>query len=280
MTLATIPNLPDFRAADTLTRHVAATMAFYHPRCVDASGGFYHFFKDDGSVYDATTRHLVSSTRYIFTYAMAYRHFGDADYLRQVRHGVDFLRSVHRNPDSGAYVWQLHWNADARHKTIIEDDNHCYGLAFVLLAYAHALMAGMADARAYLDQTFALMEVQFWEAEHGLYADQASADWRVRAPYRGQNVNMHACEAMLAAFQATGSVHFLHRAETLARNITLRQAALADALIWEHYHADWSPDWEYNRADPAHLFRPWGFLPGHFTIKSFRCESPPASAVG
>jgi mannose/cellobiose epimerase-like protein (N-acyl-D-glucosamine 2-epimerase family) len=36
-------------------------------------------------------------------------------------------------------------------------------------------------------------------------------------------------------------------------------------LIWEHYTGDWQIDWEYNKQDPKHLFRPWGFQPGHQT---------------
>jgi mannose/cellobiose epimerase-like protein (N-acyl-D-glucosamine 2-epimerase family) len=74
---------------------------------------------------------------------------------------------------------------------------------------------------------------------------------------------MHACEAMLAAFDATGEPRYLERAEILARNITVRQAALAEGLIWEHYHADWSVDWDYNRDDRSNIFRPWGYQPGH-----------------
>jgi mannose/cellobiose epimerase-like protein (N-acyl-D-glucosamine 2-epimerase family) len=53
---------------------------------------------------------------------------------------------------------------------------------------------------------------------------------------------MHACEALIAAFEATGDRAYLLRAETLAHNITVRQAALADNMVWEHYHADWSVD--------------------------------------
>jgi mannose/cellobiose epimerase-like protein (N-acyl-D-glucosamine 2-epimerase family) len=70
---------------------------------------------------------------------------------------------------------------------------------------------------------------------------------------------------MLAAFAATGEQRFLNRAETLAWNITRRQAAHGDGMIWEHYRADWTPDWDYNRDDPANLFRPWSYQPGHFT---------------
>lgn len=255
--------LPDFRSASTLIDHIRDTMRFYHPRCVDPSGGFYHFFKDDGHVYDTKTRHLVSSTRFVFNYAMAYRQFQLPEYLEQVRHGVAFLREVHRDSESGAYAWLLHWEHGT--KSVVDANNHCYGLAFVLLAYSHALMAGMEEARAYLDETVALMEEQFWQEEFGLYADQASADWKTLDPYRGQNANMHSCEAMIAAWQATGNLTYLHRAERIAQAITVRQAAHADGLIWEHYDCNWNIDWNYNLDDKANLFRPWGFQPGHFT---------------
>jgi mannose/cellobiose epimerase-like protein (N-acyl-D-glucosamine 2-epimerase family) len=257
------PMLPDFRSRDMLLSHIAHTMRFYHPRCIDPSGGFYHFYMDDGSIYDRSTRHLVSSTRFVFNFAMAYRQFGRQDYLDAVRHGVAFLRDAHRNPETGGYAWQLRW--EGGEKQVLDGDNHCYGLAFVLLAYAHALAAGIDEARAWLDETFTLMERRFWQAEHGLYADQASADWSLLDPYRGQNANMHACEALLAAFEASGEQRYLHRAELVARNITLRQAGLAGGKIWEHYHADWSVDWDYNKDDKTNIFRPWGYQPGHFT---------------
>jgi mannose/cellobiose epimerase-like protein (N-acyl-D-glucosamine 2-epimerase family) len=254
---------PDFRSSDFLLGHIAATMRFYHPRCVDPSGGFYHFFRDDGTVYDGTTRHLVSSTRFVFNYAMAYRRFGNPEYLSAVRHGVAFLRDAHRDARTGGYAWQLAW--DGGRMEVIDGDNHCYGLAFVMLAYAHALQAGVPEARNYIAETFELMEAHFWLPDHGLYADQASADWSRLDPYRGQNANMHSCEAMLAAYEATQDVRYLHRAEILARNITLRQAALAGGFVWEHYRADWSVDWDYNRDDKTNIFRPWGYQPGHLT---------------
>ncbi|QZA77385.1 AGE family epimerase/isomerase [Deefgea tanakiae] len=254
--------LPNFQDRHTLIAHIAHTMNFYHPRAIDPSGGFYHFFRDDGTIYDAHTRHLVSSTRFVFNYAMAYRQFGHAEYLSAARRGLAFLHEVHRDPISGGYAWQFQWQQGK--KKLDDDTNHCYGLAFVLLAYAHGVMAGIDEAREWLEETWQLMELRFWNSEYGLYADEASADWTLK-PYRGQNANMHACEAMLAAFEATGDVKFLDRAELLASNITQRQAALANGLIWEHYHADWSVDWDYNRHDKSNIFRPWGYQPGHLT---------------
>ena len=257
---------PDFRSPDFLRRHILHTMSFYDPRSLDESGGFFHFYKDDGTVYDRQTRHLVSSTRFVFNNAMAARRFGNARWRDAARHGIRFLREVHRDPQTGGYAWLLRWNNGQRE--IVDATNHCYGLAFVLLAHAHAAMAGVSEARAGISETFELMEAHFWEPAHGLYADEATPDWTVAA-YRGQNANMHACEAMLAAFDATRDRRYLDRAETLAESVTRRQASLAGGLIWEHYRltaqGDWTPDWDYNRDDRSNIFRPWGYQPGHFT---------------
>ncbi|MGH8679811.1 MAG: AGE family epimerase/isomerase [Burkholderiales bacterium] len=251
--------MPNFRTRAFLLEHIRTTMAFYHPRAIDPNGGFFHYFRDDGSVYDPNTRHLVSSTRFVFNYAMAARQFGNHEYREALGHAMTFLRERHRNPHTGGYAWVLDRNG------VLDATNHCYGLAFVLLAYAHALMAGVEQARAWIDETFTLMEERFWSENAGLYADEASADWKTLLPYRGQNANMHSCEAMLAAFEATGELRYLERAQTLARNITMRQADLAHGLVWEHYRADWSVDWDYNRHDKTNIFRPWGYQPGHLT---------------
>jgi mannose/cellobiose epimerase-like protein (N-acyl-D-glucosamine 2-epimerase family) len=258
----------DFRSADFLRRHILDTMSFYDPVSRDPTGGFFHFFKDDGTVYDRETRHLVSSARFVFNNATAFRRFGKPEWQAAARHGLRFLREVHRDPASGGYAWLLRWNGERAE--VLDGTNHCYGLAFVLLAHAHALLAGITEAQPGVAETFDLMERHFWEPANGLYADEASADW-VLSPYRGQNANMHACEAMLAAFDATGERRYLERARTLADRVTRGLAQHAPGtLIWEHYKVDpgsgaWTPDWDYNRHDKSNIFRPWGYQSGHLT---------------
>lgn len=255
--------LPDFNSPGFLCRHIADSMAFYHPRAIDPAGGFFHYYKDDGSIYDRSHRHLVSSTRFVFNYAMAALEFADdarlaAEYRDAMRHGLRYLREVHRNPQSGGYAWTIRDGAPE------DRTNHAYGVAFVLLAYASARKAGVAEAAAWMDETWELLERRFWDAEAGLYRDEADAEWNFSG-YRGQNANMHMCEAMLAAYQASDEVRYLDRALTLADHMTRRQAAQADGLVWEHYDTGWRIDWDYNRDNPKHLFRPWGFQPGHQT---------------
>ncbi|MEH6444131.1 MAG: AGE family epimerase/isomerase [Oceanospirillaceae bacterium] len=246
-----------------LNQHIDKTMAFYHPHCIDKKGGFFHYFRDDGSIYNSSSRHLVSSTRFIFNYAMAAINTEQAElkkqYLLAVQHGLDFLRNVHLNPLTKGYAWQL------EEGVVSDGTNHCYGLAFVMLAYSTALKAGVTSCKAYIAETYELMEQHFWDQNAQLYADERSADWLELSDYRGQNANMHSCEGMIAAFEATAEPYYLDRAMQLAQGICVRQSALADNRIWEHYTSDWQIDWAYNLDDPKNLFRPWGFQPGHFT---------------
>ncbi|WP_254776569.1 AGE family epimerase/isomerase [Lysobacter sp. cf310] len=233
-------------------------MAFYHPRAIDPAGGFFHYFRDDGSVYDRSHRHLVSSTRFVFNYAMAAREFDLDEYRDAARHGLRYLRQAHRDPVGGGYAWTL------RDGVPEDRSNHAYGVAFVMLAYASAIKAGIDEAAPWLEETWQLLETWYWDEDAGLYRDEADASWRF-TDYRGQNANMHLCEALIAAYEASGDSRYYYRARTLASQMTRRQAALAGGLVWEHYDRDWNVDWDYHRDDPKHLFRPWGFQPGHQT---------------
>jgi mannose/cellobiose epimerase-like protein (N-acyl-D-glucosamine 2-epimerase family) len=254
----TTPPFPDFRSPSFLREHIAQTMAFYHPHAIDPAGGFFQYYRDDGTIYDRSHRHLVSSTRFVFNYAMAWLAFGDPDYLDATRHGLRYLREVHRNSANGGYHWTIR---DGRPE---DSSNQAYGVAFVLLAYATAVKAGIDEARTWMDETWDLLEARYWEAEAGLYRDEADADWHF-SPYRGQNANMHLCEAMIAAYQATREPRYLDRALSLADHMTRRQAAKAGGLVWEHYDTAWNIDWAFNKDDPKNLFKPWGFQPGHQT---------------
>ncbi len=252
---------PDYRSASFLLRHIRHTLSFYDDKAVDPAGGFFQCFLDNGDIFDRDTRTLVGSCRFVFNYARAYLQFGEARYLEWTKHGMRYLRQVHRNPATGGYAWKI---VAGR---VADDTNHCYGLAFVLLASAWAMRAGMQEAKVWLEETFELMEKRFWLEEFGVYANEADGAWKLSS-YRGQNDNMHACEALLAAFEATGERHYLERAALLATQFTnggLPQAALPDGQIWEHYRSDWHPDLEYNKRDASNHIRPWGIQTGHQT---------------
>ena len=251
---------PIFNDKRFLIDHIESVMKFYHPHCINNNtGGFFQYFRDDGSIYDFDSKHLVSSTRFIFNYSMAAIQFDNKDYLDAALHGIDYLRDSHLNKNTGGYAWTM------KGAEVNDSTNYCYGLAFVLLAYSSAYKAGILKAKDYIEETYQLMEKHFWSKEYELYSDKISADWKVVSSYRGQNANMHSCEALIMAFEVTGSQKYLDRALLIGKNICIRQAGLAEGLIWEHYDSNWEINWVYNKNRPDDLFRPWGFQVGHLT---------------
>lgn len=250
--------VPDFRSRGFLRQHIADIMEFYDARCIDPVGGFFHGYRNDGSIFDSRTRHLLSSAKFVFNFAMAARHFGSPRYAGAARHGLAYLHEIHRDSATGGYVWIV------RDGCAADRTNHGLGVAHVLLAYASAHKAGSDQAASWMEQTWNLLEERYWDRQAGLYRDQADADWHFSA-YRGQHTNLRLCEALLGAYEADGNPRYLDRALLIAQNITQRQAQLANGLVWEHYDDQWRIDWNHHRDEPKHPFQPWGFVVGHQT---------------
>lgn len=250
------PDMPDFESADFLKNHIQDILSFYAPNVFDPEGGFFQHFMDDGSIYDAKTRHLVSSTRFVYNYVNAYFQDDAHQHLAWAKHGFAYLESAHLS-DKGHYIWQL-----SAGKT--EDGRAmAYGHAFVMLAASWAMRAGIEGAEKTLYAVHDFMNRHFYEAAHHAYADERDETLAHLSDYRGQNANMHSVEALIAAYEATGDSAFLERAETVAHQFCVVLAAQADGQIWEHYDQNWQHDWQYNIDKPDDLFKPWGFQPGH-----------------
>jgi len=247
-----------FDDPEFLRAHIRSILDFYAPRLVDPEGGFFQNFLDDGRVFDPGERHLVSSCRMVFNCCKGYELFEDPAWLRRAEHGLDFIRLYHWDAKRQGYNWTL---KDGR--TPDDQTNQCYGLAFVLLSAAAARQAGIDGAEDDMEQAAGVMNERFWDESAGLYADEATPDWSAVDGYRGQNANMHSCEAFLAAYEAVGKKEYLDRAYALARKVTVELATKPEGLVWEHYTEDLEINWTYNFDDPKNLYRPWGYQPGH-----------------
>ncbi len=247
---------PDFADATFLDQHIQSILDFYAPNVRAPDGGFHQCFLDDGSVYDEGMRHLVSSTRFVFNYATAYQRSENAEQLQWAVDGMDFIKRVHKQP-SGHYAWVI------ENGVVTDGRAMAYGHAFVMLAAASLVLAGVKEEVATIEQVWDFMETHFWDEESQAYADELDETLTILDPYRGQNANMHTCEALLLAMKATGDTRYLDRAAILAGRFAVDLAGINDGLIWEHYDTSWQCDMQYNIDKPDDLFKPWGFQPGH-----------------
>lgn len=195
-----------YRTRAGLCHRFRDVLNFYYPNCLDTAVGGYVAQLDerDGHVYDARTKHLVATARGVHNFSLGVLADGPHWCEHAAEHGLQFLSTVHWDDARRGYDWLL----DGRTPT--DRTRYCYGTAFALLAAARALQAGIPGARDELEHAFGVLEGRFWEPDRGRYATCASPDWEL-ASYRGQNANMHACEALLAAYEATGADRFLDR---------------------------------------------------------------------
>lgn len=249
---------PAFESPSFLEQHISSTLAFYDPRVFAASGGFQGCYLDNGESFSPKSRQLVGSARYVFNYATAYRLYGNPKHLEWATWGLDFLINHHRQ-ENGGYAWLI------EDGVVVDNRVMAYGHAFVLLAAASCLQAGITAAASIISNLFDFMETHFWDEEGRAYADERDATLVHLSPYRGQNANMHMCEALLAVWQATSEPKYLDRAELLANRFAIDLAAQSGGQVWEHYDLNWNVDMEYNIDTPNDRYRPWGFQVGHQT---------------
>lgn len=250
--------MTDYGDPAWLRERIGRILDFYYPAGVDEEHGGYvaQLDEETGAVYDATTKHLVANARYAANFAVGEREGVRGWCADEAADAVEFLRGPFHDDARGGY----HWLLDGA--TPVDSRRVCYGHAFVSLAYARALEVGVVGAETALESVTGLLDERFYEPERGLYRSEWDADWEVADGYRGQNANMHACEANLAAHRATGAERYLDRAATVAESLCVELAAETDGRIWEHYTADWTHDFERDDERDTR-FRPWGYQPGH-----------------
>jgi mannose/cellobiose epimerase-like protein (N-acyl-D-glucosamine 2-epimerase family) len=239
-----------------LTQQAESLLGFFERRLIDPRGGF-HDADTDGAPLPSgpqRPRYLHATSRMVYCFALA-RLMGRPGADAVIDHGMDYLWRGHRDAAHGGYVWAAGEGAP------LDDTKQAYGHAFVLLAASSARQVGHPDADRLLADVATILHEKFWEESHGAVAEQFGRDWRPYDGYRGQNANMHLCEALMAAFEATAEGAHLRMAERIAELIIGRHAAEAGWLVVEHFTQDWRPDHDYKSANQ--MFRPEGATPGH-----------------
>lgn len=142
-------------------------------------------------------------------------------------------------------------------------DKVAYAHAFVILAAASLARAGHPGGPALLREALDVFEAYFWDDEAGMAREQYDRAWTRCEDYRGVNANMHTVEAYLAAADVLGDPLYLHRAARILERVVHRFAKDNDWRLPEHFDADWQPELDYNRDNPADQFRPFGVTIGH-----------------
>ena len=195
---------------------------------------------------------LIHTTRMTHCFALAHIQ-GIPGYAELVDHGIAALHGSLRDAEFGG------WFAEAA----CQGDKSAYLHAFVALAASSAAVAGRPAAVALLSEAITILETNFWSEEEGALRESLSRDWKQEEAYRGANSNMHATEAFLALADATGDGVWLQRALRIVEHLIHGHAAASGHVVVEHFDRHWQALPDYNEANRADPFRPYGSTPGH-----------------
>ena len=175
---------------DFLHGQIRALLAFYDPIVKDeALGGFNNQLRDDGTVYDAQSKHCVGTARFTVNYALASLLYGEAPHKDLAAHGVSFLMERQQDTEHGGFAWVLnghevedgekwcceHLLPPSRCRPHPPSPSHLGAcpppsdsVAFGLLALANAHKAGVAGAEEHIKTVHTLAEERYYEPEHGI----------------------------------------------------------------------------------------------------------------
>ncbi|MEE6286937.1 AGE family epimerase/isomerase [Georgenia sp. MJ173] len=173
-------------------------------------------------------------------------------------HGVTALATHFRDGEHGGWFSAVGAGGPRN------DAKEAYAHAFVILAGASAAAAGRPGGRELLDESLRVSEAHFWREDEGAVLESWDRAFTTAEPYRGVNANMHTVEAYLAAADVTGEDVWLERAVRITRRVLDGYARENRWRIPEHFDESWQPLLDYNSADRAHQFRPFGATVGHW----------------
>lgn len=173
-------------------------------------------------------------------------------------HGVAALAGRFRDATNGG--WYAAVAADGPTSTA----KTAYEHAFVVLAAASATAAGRPGGRELLDEAVRVLVEHFWDDEHGMVVEEWDEAFTTLDGYRGVNANMHTVEALLSAADVLDDTDLRARAQRIVTRVVHDLARDHQWRIPEHFDDTWAPVLDYNEAEPAHPFRPYGATVGHW----------------
>ncbi|QXE01590.1 AGE family epimerase/isomerase [Terribacillus sp. DMT04] len=251
-------NTIDFHTRQGLLQHIEETLAFYYPQALDRKyGGYHEGYYMDGSLTDSKTKHIVGQARHLYDFSVGYTLTENEEYKEAAEHGVHFFQNKMRDKVYGGYYTE--WKKGRA----TDDKKLTYGHAFIFRAAVAAVEAEIEGADELLADIYQVLTEKLYEPAARLYKDEATRDWSTFLEYRGQNCNMHMCESLITAYEATDQRHYLDQALSIADKVTNELAAQSNGLIWENYDEAWMKDERFNYGETRDEFRAYGFVGGH-----------------
>lgn len=234
-------HLPQADLPDLRDHALARVLPFWAAHGVDHDyGGYLTDLDCDGSLGQATEKHLVAQTRLVYSFAAGAAAGGPSEWLNLARQGAAFILRHFRDVQHDGWFWSVSRAGQPR-----ETAKRTYGHAFVIYSLAeYARLCGDSRALAAAAHTWSLVTAHLWDEEHGGAIEACDRAWRVTDPGHTMGTHLHLLEALLSLNEAAGADRYWPRVCEVCELIVTHMIEPQHRCALEKF----CPDWRHHEA--------------------------------
>ena len=149
-------------------------LGFWKKHTLDEQhGGFIGHMDGNGEIVEGADKSLVLNARILWTFAAAYRRFGQEEDLRMADRAMEQLQEKFLDREHGGFFWMIHPDG-----TAAEDKKQVYGQAFVIYALSEYMRAtGSLEPLGLVSEIYRLLERYAYDPVHLGYIEALARDW-------------------------------------------------------------------------------------------------------
>lgn len=214
---------------------------------------FYGLVDKDLIARPDANKHLVLSTRLIWTFSAAYRIFEDVKYEEMAHRAYDYYMAYFKDRENGGAYWELYSDERA-----FDDSKKTYGLSFAI--YGLSEYYRVFKKQEALDEAIEIyeyLEKYAYDNENKGYYEVMTADWKLDIVDQTSNINPYAsaCKTMNTHLHLLESYTNLYRVwddegllNKLKEHIEVMIEHIVDNDSW-HYKLYFDEKWNSITAD-------------------------------
>lgn len=182
-------------------------LPFWTTRMIDyRNGGYITHFDKDGNDTGEDEKSLIAQSRSVYTLSSAHRAgYGEDEYAKLARHGVDFMINKMWDEKNGGFYWMMD-----RAGNVIVDKKILYGHSFAIYCLCeYTLATGDPRGIKYAEKTFDLIQINCADTCFGGYFEMFDRSWTLAGSgsqggdRKTLDVHMHLMEAFTTLYECS-----------------------------------------------------------------------------
>ncbi len=158
----------------------------------EANGGFYGEISSSLVVHSEADKGLVLNARILWTYATAYRMFGQESDLSMAERAFTYLLDNFWDKNYGGLYWMVSYQGQP-----VDRRKQIYGQAFAIYAFSELYRAtGNQVALDYAVKLFHLIEEHSYDTKNQGYFEACSENWGPTENYSLSNIDLNEKKSM------------------------------------------------------------------------------------